>query len=91
MPHVVCAPCYECRYTDCVEICPVTAFREGEKMVYIDPEACIDCESCVPMCPVNAIFADVNVPSQWQDYIQLNAEMAKNCPVISERKEPLAE
>jgi ferredoxin len=88
MPHVVCEPCYDCKYTDCVEVCPVSAFREGEKMVYIDPEACIDCESCVPLCPVDAIFLDENVPAEWNDYIAKNAEMAAKYPVISERKSP---
>jgi ferredoxin len=89
MPHVVCQPCYECKYTDCVDVCPVSAFREGEKMVYIHPDVCIDCESCVPMCPVDAIFRDDNVPSEWHEYIELNAKMADQCPVITEKKEPL--
>ena len=87
MPHVVCEPCYECKYTDCVEICPTSAFREGEKMLYIDPEVCIDCESCVPMCPVDAIFRDDNVPAEWEEYVELNAKMAAQCPVIAEKKE----
>jgi ferredoxin len=90
MPHVVCQPCYDCKYTDCAEVCPVAAFREGERMLYIDPEVCIDCEACVPTCPVEAIFADENVPEKWQSYIQLNAEMAPQCPVITEKKPPLA-
>jgi ferredoxin len=86
MPHVVCEPCYECKYTDCAEVCPVEAFREGEKMLYIDPEVCIDCESCVVECPVAAIFADENVPTQWENYIAMNAEMAKQCPMINQKK-----
>jgi ferredoxin len=89
MPHVVCEPCYECKYTDCVEVCPVSAFREAEKMVYIHPEVCIDCESCVPLCPVNAIFRDEDVPAEWRDYIAENATKAVNLPEITERKEPL--
>jgi ferredoxin len=70
-----------------VEICPTSAFREGEKMLYIDPEVCIDCESCVPMCPVDAIFRDDNVPAEWEEYVELNAKMAAQCPVIAEKKE----
>ena len=53
--------------------------------------ACIDCESCVPECPVEAIFLDENVPEEWQSYIALNAEMAPKCPVITEKKPPLCD
>ena len=59
-------------------------------MLYIDPEHCIDCDACVPECPVEAIFHEDNVPAEWRDYIALNAEMAPKCPQITERKEPLA-
>jgi ferredoxin len=91
MTHVVCEPCVDCKYTDCVEVCPVECFYEGEKMLYIHPDECIDCEACVPECPVDAIFLDDNVPEQWQSYIELNAEMATQCEVITEKKAPLAE
>lgn len=90
MAFVVCEPCVDCKYTDCVEVCPVDCFHEGEKMLYIDPETCIDCEQCVPECPVEAIFRDEDVPEQWQSYIELNAEKAPDLPVITEKKEPLA-
>jgi ferredoxin len=90
MTHVVCEPCNNCKYTDCVVVCPVECFYEGETMLYIHPDECIDCEACVPECPVEAIFSADNVPEEWQSYIQLNAEMAPQCPVITERKEPLA-
>jgi len=90
MTHVVCEPCYNCKYTDCVVVCPVESFREGEKILYIDPDECIDCEACVPECPVEAIFHEDNVPDEWKDYIELNAEMAPQCPKITEKKEPLA-
>ena len=56
MTHVVAEPCFNCKYTDCVTVCPVECFYEGEQMVYIHPEECIDCEACVPECPVEAIF-----------------------------------
>ncbi len=91
MTHVVTKPCYECKYTDCVTVCPTEAFREGEKMLYIDPDACIDCEACIPECPVEAIFLDENVPEEWEEYIAMNAEKAPQCEVITEQKEPLAD
>jgi ferredoxin len=90
MAFVVTEPCFGCKYTDCVVVCPVEAFREGEQMLYIDPDECICCEACVPECPVEAIFHEDNVPAEWRDYIALNAEMAPKCAQITERKEPLA-
>ena len=72
MTHVVCQPCENCKYTDCVVVCPVTCFYEGETMLYIHPDECIDCEACVPECPVEAIFPDSSVPAQWQSYIEIN-------------------
>ena len=89
MAYVVTAPCHGRKYTDCVVICPVDCFREGEQMLYIDPNDCIDCEQCVSECPVEAIFHEDNVPEQWRDFIPLNAEMAAVCPPIVMRKEPL--
>ena len=91
MTHVVCAACFGCKYTDCVVVCPVECFYEGEKMLYIHPDECIDCEACVPECPVEAIFHEDNVPEEWKAFTELNAEMAPQCPVITEKKEPLAE
>jgi ferredoxin len=76
MTHVVCQPCYDCKYTDCVAVCPVECFWQDEKMLYIDPVDCIDCEACVPECPVEAIFAEANVPAQWTSFTQLNNERA---------------
>ena len=76
MTHVVCEPCYDCKYTDCVAVCPVECFYYDDKMLYIDPEDCIDCEACVPECPVEAIFAEANVPSQWESYTQMNVDKA---------------
>lgn len=90
MAFVVTSPCFGCKYTDCVVVCPVDAFREGEQMVYIDPEACIDCGQCVPECPVEAIFPDEDVPEDKREFIALNAEMAASCPPIVERRVPLA-
>ncbi len=89
MAHVVAEPCFGCKYTDCVVVCPVECFYEGEQMVYIHPEECIDCEACVPECPVEAIFHEDNLSEDWKPYKELNAEMAPQCPVIKEKKDPL--
>ena len=91
MAHIVTQPCVGCRYTDCVVVCPVECFYEGEKMLYIHPEECIDCEACVAECPVEAIFHEDNVPEEWKNYIEMNAEMASKTKVITEKKKPLAE
>ena len=89
MTHVVCQPCFGCKYTDCVVVCPVECFYEGDQMLYIHPEECIDCEACVPECPVEAIFLDENIPEGQEDFIGLNAELSLTTPVITEQKEPL--
>lgn len=91
MTHVVTEPCFGCKYTDCVVVCPTDAFREGEQMLYIDPDACIDCGLCIPECPVEAIFRDAEVPEAWEPFIELNAEMSAACPPIVEKKAPLAD
>ncbi len=90
MAFVVTAPCFGCKYTDCVVVCPCDCFHEGEEMLYIDPDLCIDCEACLPECPVEAIFHEDNVPAEWKDFITLNAEMVRLTPQILERKAPLA-
>src|SRR5437763_4613914 len=74
MAFVVCEPCRDCKYTDCVVVCPRECFYQDEQMLYIDPAECIDCEACVPECPVQAIFAQDDTPDQWQSYIQLNTD-----------------
>lgn len=91
MAYIVCEPCVKCKYTDCVEVCPVDCFHEDEELLVIDPEECIDCGACVPECPVEAIFEEDDVPEQWVDWIKINAERAPNLPVIVEKKEPLAD
>jgi ferredoxin len=91
MAYIVCEPCIKCKYTDCVEVCPVDCFHEDEEWLVIDPEECIDCGACIPECPVEAIFEEDDVPEQWVDYIRINAEKAPNLPVIVEKKEPLAD
>jgi ferredoxin len=86
MAFVVTEPCVNCKWTDCVAVCPMECFHEGETMLYIDPQECIDCEACVPECPVEAIYHESAVPEQWHPYIALNAEGARLWPRITERK-----
>ncbi len=90
MANVVTGACFGCKYTDCVVVCPVDAFHEGEHMLYIHPETCIDCGACEPECPVGAIYLDENVPQPQREFIQLNAEMSAICPPIFQKKTPLA-
>lgn len=88
MTYVVTENCIKCKYTDCVDVCPVDCFHEGPNFLVIDPEECIDCTLCVAECPAEAIFAEDDVPAHQQQFIALNAELAKNWPVIAERHEP---
>jgi len=91
MAYVVTGGCLGCKYTDCAVVCPTEAFREGDQMLYIDPDECIDCDLCLPECPVEAIFPEDYVPPDQQPFIALNAEMAKTCPPIVEKRTPLCE
>ncbi|GAB4113577.1 MAG: ferredoxin family protein [Gammaproteobacteria bacterium] len=87
MTFVVTEACIKCKYTDCVEVCPVDCFHEGPNFLVIDPEECIDCTLCEPECPVDAIYADDDVPADQQHFIELNAELSPLWPVISAMKE----
>lgn len=89
MTYVVADACIKCKYTDCVDVCPVDCFHEGPNFLVIDPEECIDCTLCVAECPVEAIFAEDDVPDDQRAYIALNAELAKSWKVIVESKEAL--
>lgn len=91
MAYVVTEACIKCKYTDCVDVCPVDCFREGPNFLVIDPEECIDCTLCVPECPVEAIFAEDDVPEKERAFIALNAELARQWPAIIERKQPPAD
>lgn len=91
MTYVVTENCIQCKYTDCVEVCPVDCFHEGPNFLVIDPEECIDCTLCEPECPAEAIFAEDDLPEDQEHFLQLNAELAKQWPVITEVKEPLPE
>jgi len=89
MAHVVAEPCIKCKFTDCVDVCPVDCFHEGENFLVIDPDTCIDCGLCVPECPTEAIFPEEDLPEKWADYTEINARLTESWPVISEKKDPL--
>jgi ferredoxin len=86
MTYVVTESCIRCKYTDCVDVCPVDCFREGPNFLVIDPDECIDCTLCVAECPVEAIFAEDDVPDDQKPFTSLNAELAKLWKPIIERK-----
>lgn len=88
MTHVVTENCIKCKYTDCVEVCPVDCFHEGPNILVIDPEECIDCTLCVAECPAQAIFAEDDVPEDQRHFLAINAELATRWPVIARRKAP---
>jgi ferredoxin len=86
MTFVVTESCIKCKYTDCVEVCPVDCFHEGPNMLVIDPEECIDCTLCEPECPVEAIVSEDDVPEGQKQFLKLNAELSKLWPVINQAK-----
>lgn len=91
MTYVVTESCIKCKYTDCVDVCPVDCFREGPNFLVIDPDECIDCTLCVAECPVEAIYAEDDVPSDQRSFIALNADLSRKWTAIIERKDPLPE
>jgi ferredoxin len=89
MTYVVTEACIKCKYTDCVDVCPVDCFREGPNFLTIDPDECIDCAVCVPECPVNAIYAEDDVPGDQQAFIKLNTELSRQWKSITKSKASL--
>jgi len=94
MAHVVTNKCVGCKFTDCVEVCPVACFYELDGQVIIHPEDCIDCTACVSECPVEAIYAEADVPEQYKADIQFNGAQARQIKdagkeAILKKKEPL--
>ena len=86
MTFVVNENCIKCKYTDCVEVCPVDCFHEGPNMLVIDPEECIDCTLCEPECPIDAIVSEDDLNDDQRHLIELNAELSRDWPVITEMK-----
>src|SRR3984957_14888688 len=94
MAHVVTSKCSGCKFTDCVEVCPVACFYELDKQLIIHPDECIDCTACVDVCPVQAIYADANVPEEFQSSIafnlaEANRVKAEGLEAIGKEKDPL--
>lgn len=89
MTYVVAEPCVMCKYTDCVDVCPVDCFYEGENFLVIHPDECIDCGACVPECPTEAIFSEDELPEQWEEYTEINAKLTQNWPNITEKKDAM--
>lgn len=88
MTFVVTEACIKCKYTDCVEVCPVDCFYEGDNMLVINPDECIDCGVCEPECPAEAIFPESEHLLKWAE---LNREYAAKWPNITVKKDALAE
>lgn len=91
MTFVVTENCIRCKYTDCVEVCPVDCFREGPNFLVIDPDECIDCALCEPECPAEAIRPEDGLPEDQKVFLALNAELSKKWPVIIRNQGPLEE
>lgn len=89
MPHIVTENCEGCRFTDCIEQCPVECFHADDERLYIDPDVCVDCGACIPACPVSAIYDVIDMPSDKQPWVAINAERAKRLPVVTAKQPPL--
>ena len=89
MTYVVGENCIRCKLTDCVEVCPVDCFYEGPNILVINPDECIDCDLCVPECPVDAIYAEDDLPDDQAEFLELNAELSEIWPCITEQKDPM--
>lgn len=86
MTFVVTEKCIRCKYTDCVEVCPVDCFYEGPNFLAINPDECIDCALCETECPVDAIYSQDDLPEKYQPFLALNAELAATWPNINRQK-----
>ena len=91
MTHVVVSGCVNCKYQECVAVCPVEAFREAETYLVIDPDECIDCAACVPECPVDAIYAEEDVPESEEIWIERNENEAPELEVATGESPILAD
>ncbi|WP_332813298.1 ferredoxin FdxA [Ramlibacter sp.] len=89
MTYVVTEACINCKHTDCVEVCPADAFHEGPNFLVINPDLCVDCDACVAECPVEAIYADTDVPAGQREFLALNAELSRDWPSITKKRPPL--
>jgi len=88
MTYIVKDECIKCKFMDCVEVCPVDCFYEGENMLVIHPDECIDCGVCEPECPVDAIYAEYDLPEEMLHFTELNAELSQEWEVIDAQEDP---
>lgn len=88
MTTLVTDNCQRCRFTECVAVCPVSAFRAGEEMLFIDPDVCVDCSACISKCPVQAIFEEADLPENKYEWIEINARRSKKLPNITSKVSP---
>ena len=92
MTYIVKDECIKCKLTDCVDVCPVDCFYEGENMLVINPDECIDCGFCEPECPIDAIVADDDPTLKDKEkWLQINQKFSTTWPNISKKKEPMQE
>lgn len=89
MTVVVTGNCSLCRFTECVDVCPAACFHVDERMVYVDPDECIDCMACIMVCPVEAIYPEDEVPASEHPWIATNRTRARELPVLTVKQEPL--
>ena len=91
MTHIVTGRCVDCRYTDCCTVCPVDCFYEITEpaMLVIDPDTCIDCELCVPECPINAIWPESELPECYAEWTEKNADLFEDGEVITDKKDAM--
>ena len=89
MAYIVAEPCINCKFTDCVDVCPVECFYEGKNFLVIHPEDCINCGACEPECPVEAIFEEDELPEKWNSYVELNAKYAEEWPNITAKQDAM--
>lgn len=88
MTFVVTENCIKCKYTDCVDVCPVECFHEGPEMLVINPDECINCSLCVPVCPIEAIFEEDDLPEDQRHFIEINRQLSAKWPIIDEMISP---
>ena len=91
MPFVITENCIKCKFTDCIDVCPVDCFHEGPNFLVIDPDECIDCSLCEPECPAKAIYSEDELPAGQEQFVSLNASLAQIWPVITASKPPPAD
>ena len=89
MTYVITENCIKCKYTDCVEVCPVDCFHEGPNFLVIDPDECIDCSLCEPECPINAIVSDEDITDIDREFLEINRRLSKKWPLITVSKNHL--